>query len=488
MRQTEAFKGEVGERSTWGARAAMALSVIFQIVYLGLAIWVGIQTWGTLWFWLWVVVGVPMLFGGLGKALALGVAVVVGSLVDRIEPRRATASDIRLYRDVSASSSANPAPSYSLPRPSPYGRLYAFPSDWSMGRLYMRAPSDGWKGLDDWWDGQGSDAEGDLVVPYGQQVRLWVSQSHKKESVVASLAPLRDYAPSSFNSLMVLGGTGEDLAHVAHLVGLDEIGFNGDVSDEALEYLVGMEQLKGFHPAAQGPSDPALARVVDTKPLLSFFHSTGYSVGPHTLEALGRRTHLRSLKMPRTHAAGRDFRALADLVLLEVFHGQEASLTNEDLRILLGAWGQIQDLDVERATVSSQAFGEGPVEGYALEHVNVSDTQVTGRVFRSSCFPHLRDLALAGTPTQDDDLAAISELPNLTSLSLYNCPVSSAGLRHLKGAAHLRHLGIHSDPEIRRGLLELLMTHEQLQSVAHGLRIYRGEAGLGQLRSELRGS
>lgn len=464
-----------------GYRVAAVLTVGFQVLYAGIAVWVGILTWGTGWFWVWVLFGVPILVAGLGKYLAIAVAVVVGLGVDRLWPTR-NPPDLRgdvesapsvEYPDLDEDEDWEPASSID--------RVLFFRVRSPMGRVYTREPSDEWRGGHERWSHELAKARGIVWVSPGVQVRLWVSQYEERQAVHADLAPLQDFSANALDSLAVLRCQDSELQHITHLTGLRELILRGkEVTDFGVEHLSGLEELRGLDVSGTSLGDLGLAALTSSNSHLSFWYGIGLRLGDRTLTTLGELGDLKVLDI-RAATGDYDLAFLQGHPRLQELHLDRTAVSDRPLRELVAALS-LCHLTVGDTAITDAAFSSG-VDWSPLRHLDVSNTRVTGRHFSPEIFPHLESLIVSQTPVDDRHLAVFASLPHLRTLGLVGCPVTDDGLRHLSGTS-LSHLSLGPEGVTDAGVLELIESLPRLESVYYG-RMYHGREALGGLKAAL---
>ena len=255
-------------------------------------------------------------------------------------------------------------------------REVVFPTDRSMGFLSIRDAGtlDEWKPL--------GETCGALRVPPGKELRLDLSEDGMQD-----LTPLKALAPAALAEISMesMPATGNSLAQIAHLTGLEAL-YLGDttVTDIALAHVEGLSSLK----------------ILD-------LHST--EVTDDGLQHIEGLTALRELILYGCQVTDKGLEHLAGLTSLEgLYLGGGMDISGKGLKHLAGL-KSLKRLDLWQTDVDDDAL-EHLVPLTGLTELSLGGTQVTDNGL--GCLMKLRGLRqlnLAGLNLTEDPVAALEK-------------------------------------------------------------------------------
>ena len=263
-----------------------------------------------------------------------------------------------------------------------------FPSDRSMGRLYVQdsdrvdtTSSSGWELL--------CEATGDVTAPVGKALRLDLSKE-----VSDDLSPLSALEP---NDLAILDLEGIEIAddqlqHIGHLTGLQELDLSEtNILGTGLKCLAGLKSLKKLWLANTHVGDKELAYLLDLP----------------SLEGLGLR------ETPTTDAGMVHVGKITSLEVLSL----SAGVGDEGLAHLKGL-----------TNLRWLSAGDRGVTNEGLAHL--------------SSMTQMETLNLRGAQVSDAGLVYLKQMTKLKKLSLYGTRVTEKGFVHLEGLQNLESLQV----------------------------------------------
>ncbi len=285
-------------------------------------------------------------------------------------------------------------------------RTLKFPEDRAMGTVQIKPASESGFGFeDDPWNGwqQLSLARGVVKIPSGQHVQLSISRAASVD-----LGPLADLPPDAIESLSLrkTDVTDDELAHIAHLIGLRFLNLDSTrITDEALSHLSNLHQLQTLYLSAY-----------DVDP-------ERYGVGDAGMKVIARLPALESIKLRRTKITNA---GLADLAGCQTLRGVDLSET------AVTDAGLVYLLDLPQLSWLGMRY-------------YFDDSKITDEGLRTIAqMSSLRFLDLNGTPITDEGLQHLSVLTKLKRLSINDTHVTPEGLVHLAGMQDLENLYIYN--------------------------------------------
>ena len=280
-------------------------------------------------------------------------------------------------------------------------RVVRFATDQSVGTLHSRywthdmaTPVGGkneWKGL--------GEAQGDVSVPGGQELRLVVPQFASR-----NLAPLSRLKPNDVQSIT-----------------LEE----ALVSDSDMTYLKGLTGLRDLNISATDITGTGLKR-------------------------LRKPTSLRRLSMGPMPDLGEEGRGiLLTMTLLDQFQADDSDVTDEWLAVFCDTAKDLVFLSLDD---NPQLTDEGikHIEKLkSLKDLFLSYSSITDEgLARLQTLPALERLWLEGTLVTDEALAGFQSMPSLTNLSVARTRITKAGVEQLKKMRRLQRLEVSACAEL----------------------------------------
>jgi hypothetical protein len=295
------------------------------------------------------------------------------------------------------------------PHSSARGRIVHFPSDRSMGSLWIQ--DEGIVNIpfifDIWTDSPEEypweilcPAQGDVFVPYGKRLSLNIAKNNWKD-----LSPLKSLKPNDLYQLTIYGGlttisnpNDTCMPHIAHLTGLKHL------------------ELKWSHISNKG-----LQSIKDYDSLEYLFLPE--RINDSTLTLISQLKSLKGLYISGTgQVTDEGFAALQKLPSLEeITIDGPKKITSRCLRHL----SKIPSL--KKLSLYSDKFTD------------------EGLIYLRD-FPQLKTLMLDYTNITDSGLQFFSNLQQLENLSLYSTQITDAGIPHLVALKSLRRLRLDKWP------------------------------------------
>ena len=283
-------------------------------------------------------------------------------------------------------------------------RVLKFPSDRSIGTVYIREPvaeqfgawneHNGWERL--------ADAQGELQVSAGHQVRLDVGTVAARD-----LSPLDELRPDDLVTLRLGNSevTDDELKHVGRLTGLVDLRLElTRVTDAGIAHLSELTSLRNLDCEAFG------------------VHRDGHGISDESAETLSWLPNLQSIDLRLTKYTDRGLAVLARLPKLRSLELSGTKVTDAGLKALRG-----------KATLRSLSLGLG-----RFEHCEITDEAMDD----VATLTGLRWLRLNGTELTDAGLKQLSGLSDLNYLSVDDTSVTADGVRPFAELPRLEYLRI----------------------------------------------
>lgn len=256
------------------------------------------------------------------------------------------------------------------------------------------------------------------------------------------------------------------------------------IDDAALTHLAGLRRLRSVTLAGTGVTDAGLETLgtISTLQALDLRECKITNAGPAHLAGL---TNLRTLRLSGkdggTTVDDEGLVALAKLTKLKVLGLDFLWVSEKGLEGL----GELQDL--EELYLAQTLVDDGSLATLArfprLKKLRISKTQVTGEgLTHLAKLTQLEELDLSEcSQLEDDGLARLSGMTQLTRLNLWRVQIGDAGVAHLAGLTNLQWLNLDNTMLTNAGLKALTgmnrLTFLHLGSTAVS------DAGLQQLES-----
>ena len=388
-------------------------------------------------------------------------------------------------------------------------RVVHFPKDHAVGRLKIKDANlldeeyrtllsmTGWVILDQ--------AQGDIKVPEGKNLRLEVYRDVTDISVISELKPndlaslslsetnivdedfvhLKDLAgllALNLSSMKLIDGSG--LAHLTNLKSLKELScFNSNITDPALEHISkisSLERLTLYLTQIDGSGLKHLKSLTS----LDFLDLAQTAITDDSLAHLSEMTWLKELHLYDTNISDKGLAHLKHLRSLEVLmlgasRLDSSPITDEGLAHLKEL-DSLKRLYLYRTEITdaglahlsnltrlevlylqeTQITGEGLAflkNIPALTDLGLEQTNINGK-FLANCKAWsntLEGLSLDKTKISDTDLSHLSGLKALKYLGLSDTPITDAGLAHLKGLVSLKTIWLDGTKITDAGLVHL---------------------------------
>ena len=175
------------------------------------------------------------------------------------------------------------------------------------------------------------------------------------------------------------------------------------------------------------------------------------SITDDGLKALAGLTSLQQLDLSSTQVHGRGLKHLDNLNRLTSLAIVGNSIADED-PVGFPMFPSLTKLEIYRNKFSSLDFVRGLK---TLELLHIGNTKVA-RLDAISELTNLKDLTLNNTQINDDALAVLQSLPQMSSrLNLHETNVTDKGLRHLEKLTHLQYLTLTMTPVTEKAIKTL---------------------------------
>jgi len=379
-------------------------------------------------------------------------------------------------------------------------RVVHFPKDVSLGRLDVRD-----RGATRWqdWTAWGG-ARGDVTVPAGKELRLSIGDAFAHRSHLSSLGP-NDIQELRLSSRELADA---DLDSIRGLTGLESLSLGGTYAGpcpftgRGLANLQDMTKLRSLMLDFTSVTDDQLAHLAKLKSLESVsLHRDKQLTGDGLVHLKGL-TSLRELKFYSTPVDDRVLEHIKRLTSLEVLSLQSTRVTSAGLSRLAGL-KHLKELFLPRQIGDE---GLAHLRGLtALERLLLYSEDITDAgLGHLQDLPALRSLTLLSAKVTrngveslraarpgleirvslrcrtDAQMAALAQIPCVTSLSLGRSEVTDAGLAHVAGLTSLGSLNLSYTKVTDAGLAAL----EGLRAIGNlnlnGTQI--GDEGLAHLK------
>jgi len=298
-------------------------------------------------------------------------------------------------------------------------RIVHFPKDKAVGRLMIRdvdpnqrsAFMSGWELMDQ--------AQGDVTVPTGKQLRLEVYRDVTDISFISELKP-NDLESLSLSGTNVID---EDFVHLKDLVGLLALDLSSmqQIDGSGLVHLSNFKSLKELTCFNANIADTALEHI---SKIASLERLTLYltQVDGSGLIHLKNLTSLRNLSLSKTSITDASLAHLKDMSWLEELELYDTEVGDDGLAYLKGL------TSLERLILGSidRDSGISPITDAGLAHL--------------SKLTRLKNLGLYRTCITDGGLKHLSGLANLETLSLNKTQITGEGFEFLNKLCPLRGL------------------------------------------------
>jgi hypothetical protein len=230
------------------------------------------------------------------------------------------------------------------------------------------------------------------------------------------------------------------LQAIASLADLKGLRLRGEITDEQLECLTGLE-LENLEVARTRITDAGLVHI-GRLARLRRLHLGGTAITDAGLEELLGLTYLEWLNVEGTRVTREGLTKLGRLPNLKTVDSDLKQARKHAIE-QIEHWGGSISKDKMRGGIvravhlSHTEFGDDRVSVLSglpdLEELNLAGTRITdaGLAGLNVC-PKLQDLILSATAVSDDGIASLTELRNLRRVNLYRTKVTHEGIRELR--------------------------------------------------------
>ncbi len=386
-------------------------------------------------------------------------------------------------------------------------RIVHFPKDRACGRLMIRDidPNQRSKLLYGWeLLGQ---AQGDVTIPAGKQLRLEVFRDETDISFISELGSgdleslslgQTDIVDEDFVHLRDLMGLleldlssmkqidGSGLVHLANLKSLKKLTcFNANIADSALEHMSKIDSIEDLSLYMTQIDGSGLIHIKNLTSLKNLSLSETL-ITDASLVHLKDMTWLKELSLNNTEIGDAGLAYLKGLTSLEKLilgnTGRESKIspiTNAGL-VYLGTLTELKNLGLYRTCVTDEGLKHlGGLTN--LETLNLSRTKITGEGFAylnkltplrglgldetsltESGLANLKpwsytleNLDMEGVKLNDADLVHLADFKALKYINLGNTPITDAGIEHIRNIRSLESLYCRNTKVTDKGLMEL---------------------------------
>jgi beta-lactamase regulating signal transducer with metallopeptidase domain/Leucine-rich repeat (LRR) protein len=355
-------------------------------------------------------------------------------------------------------------------------RVLHFPRDRSLGIINIqdahtvRQIKDFhyWIDKSDWWNPDWeylSEARGDVTVPAGKHVALFVNKAAWKD-----LSPLSELGSDDLYMLALPGSIPEPvkpddrcMPHLAGLTGLKVLNLNWtDVSSKGLQSIRKLKRLERLYLPNQ-ISNAGLSHVAELQSLKGLYFNQN-KVTNTGLAHLAKLSSLEELEL----GGGR----ISDAGLIHL-----AKLPK--LRYLL-LWGNFSDAGMAQLknipSLRILQLGRLPITDAGLAHLSdltglenldLNGTRITNKGLAALKSMHsLKKLNLGGTEATEDGFVHLKDIKTLEYLDLPSESVTDKGLSYLAQLGKLKHLRMPSPHYVDPNMDKKLYTDEGLEELA----------------------
>jgi len=321
-----------------------------------------------------------------------------------------------------------------------------FPKKRSLGRLSMQDESIkittnvfDWRDNDSWE--YLAEARGDVVVPVGKRLSLFVNQSGIKD-----LSPLSKLGANDLYEVIFPWPRGDDIKpddgcmpHIAHLTGLKILDLRyTSITSKGLRFLRSLKSLEQLYLPVK-TTNAGLAQITGLQSLkkLCCVKASFTSTGLVHLVKLRSLVEL-DLDLERNCDGGMVYLAKLPLLRSLIIHD---FLGDAGVECLSGLSG-LQYLDITDTQITDE--GLGYLSGLSgLKHLNLTLTQITdtGLVYLRG-LRSLRNLDLSKTRITDIGMPHLAQIKSLESLELPTQVITDRGLAHVGKLGKLKFLSV----------------------------------------------
>lgn len=326
-------------------------------------------------------------------------------------------------------------------------RVVHFPKDRAVGRLKV------WDGASDTDFDRGmlslpgwvliGQAQGDVNVPVGKDLRLEVYEDAADFSFLAALKP-DDVQVLLLRSREILD---EDLVHLKHLSGLKGLDLSETkIQGDGLVHLANLSSLKNLNFFNSQISDTGLLHLAPLRSLrrLKLFRT---QINGSGLKHLKGMTSLIHLDLAATPITDDSLIHLAQMNWLKELYLYDTDISDKGLAHLKSLHG-LEELILGRLDSKGAA---APITDKGLVYLKDLNS--------------LKTLYLIRTKVNDAGLAHLSNLRTLESLHLAQTQIIGEGLASLKGLPALKYLGMERTQIGPNGLAACRMWWNTLESL-----------------------
>ncbi len=355
-------------------------------------------------------------------------------------------------------------------------RVVHFPEDRSLGRLLIQDADTvrqikdfhHWIGKSDWWNPDWEylgEAKGDVTVPAGKRLALFVSKDAWKD-----LSPLSELQPNDLYMLGLPGSVPDPvkpddrcMPHITGLTGLKVLNLNWtNVSSKGLQFIRNLKRLECLYLPNQ-ISNTGLSHVAKLRSLKGLYFKQN-KVTNSGLAHLAKLSSLEELELGGGRTSNVGLAHLAKLPKLRylLLWGDFSDAGMVHLKNILSLrilqLGRLPITDVGLAHLSNLG---------GLENLDLSSTRITdeGLVALKS-IRSLKKLNLGGTEVTENGFLHLRDIKTLEYLGLPSESVTDKGLSYLAELGKLKHLRMPSPHYVKPNMDKRLYTDEGLRELA----------------------
>lgn len=359
---------------------------------------------------------------------------------------------------------------YAGPKPNtPTGRVLHFPKDRSLGWITVQDANKiqgHIQDFHDWWLAEplGS-AQGDVVIPAGKQVALFVN-----ENAIRDLLPLLKLEPNDLYMLSSLPVVGNPLLpnkcmrHISHLAGLKDLWLSGTrTTPKGMKHITKLQSLDMLVPP-KGLTNQGLSYIAQLGALRGLYFSENKAI-----TNAGLKRHLPTLaKLEKLGLLGdaindAGLSCLAQLPRLRYLSLNSGNFTDAAM-VHVKKCRSLRILDLNHLPISD--VGLRHLSGHpGLEELHLVKTKVNDRgLAYLPSVPSLKTLNVGKTQITDVGMAHVGQIRSLEHLDLPNRGITDKGLAPIANLKHLTHLSVGCST--RSPLTDIALKHvSKLQSL-----------------------
>ncbi|MGV3486924.1 MAG: leucine-rich repeat domain-containing protein [Planctomycetaceae bacterium] len=224
--------------------------------------------------------------------------------------------------------------------------------------------------------------------------------------------------------------------------GAAEVSFEKqDVTEEVLQSWLRNASLRRLRVAGSSIDDADLARLAESSRLELLDVTGSESIGAAGIQASGRMSSLRNLRVSGAAVTDDTVKALANLTNLAALSLQQTAVTDKGIEVI-SAMPKLKELNLYGTPVTDASLATIS-RLPSLQKLRLRATKVTGD--NAAAFGEMNsvvDLDLSETSFSSGGLSAVAKMPKLRLLNLWLTEVDDAGVEALAPQVHLTQLNL----------------------------------------------